>query len=138
MAKKARSLPIRWSQLAWVAGLALLIAYFVALFEVAIQGSQAQVRAAEAGAEVATLVAEGNELAKYLEYVQSDAYVEMMARQELKLSRPGEKVFMAVPDVTPTPTHTPAPTATPTPERPSSLWQQLKSLLSQPPATIAP
>ncbi|NLS78058.1 MAG: hypothetical protein GXY76_12435 [Chloroflexi bacterium] len=138
MAKKSRALPVKWSQLALVVGLTLLVAYLVALFEVAIQGSQARARAEEAGAEVATLAAEGAALKEHLDYVQTDTYVEKMARQELKWSRPGEKVYMAIPDVTATPTPTAVPTTTPTPTGSPSLWQRLKGLLAEPPHTPEP
>ena len=135
MAKRSRSLPIKWQQVALAAATALFISYIVAMAEVTIQGSQAQSRMMQVRAQVDELEEDKLRLEKRLEFVKSDAYVEMVARQELKFSRPGEKVFVPIPAMSPTPTPAPTPIPTPVREPLPSLWQQwLDKLLGPTPA----
>ncbi|MBN1877290.1 MAG: hypothetical protein JXA33_23910 [Anaerolineae bacterium] len=58
-----------------------------------------------------------------LEWVESDAYVEAWAREEARMTLPGETLVIPILP-TPTPTLPPTPTLTPTPTpTPAPFWQ---------------
>lgn len=72
----------------------ILAGYFVVGFgKVALIGHQLRNTKAELQAEVAALEAEVADLEAQKEYVQSDAYIEESARNEFKMSRPGDQVI---------------------------------------------
>jgi len=87
-----------------------VVFYVVALMGVTMQSCQVRQQVQELRQEVDELQARNQELAAELEYVRSAEYAEKVAREELKWSREGERVFVPVPAA-----GTPAPTATPTP-----------------------
>ncbi len=64
---------------------------------------QTQARLAAKEQQVATLQSQTDELANQAHRLQSDAYVEALARKELNLGRPGEEVFVVknLPETTP-------------------------------------
>ncbi len=76
--------------------------------------------------ETATARAQGEALEARLRYVQSDAYVEEIARSQLKWAQPGETVVvvMATPQavLTPSPDSQYAMTDGPPPEQPWQAW----------------
>ncbi|MHB0875323.1 MAG: FtsB family cell division protein [Anaerolineae bacterium] len=77
---------------------------------------QWQAADAQVAAELATAQAGNATLEARKALVQTDAYVEQAARENLKLARPGDVVVIvaATPHLpTPAPTLTPLPTATP-------------------------
>lgn len=93
-----------------------VVFYVVALMGVTMQSCQVRQQVRELRQEVAELQARNKELADELEYVRSAEYAEKVAREELKWSREGERVFVPVPVVvTPVPTVTPTPAAAPLP-----------------------
>ena len=74
--------------------------------------------------EVIAVRARGQSLEARLRYVQSDAYVEEIARTQLKWAQPGETVVvvMATPQAVPTPSSDHQHVVTDTP-RPTAPWQ---------------
>ena len=76
--------------------------------------------------EVAAARAQSESLEVRLRYVQSDAYVEEIARSQLKWAQPGETVVvvMATPQALPTPSpgRQYATTGGPPPEQPWQAW----------------
>ncbi len=93
-----------------------VVFYVVALMGVTMQSCQVRQQVRELRQEVAELQARNKELADELEYVRSAEYAEKVAREELKWSREGERVFVPVPAAaTPVATVTPTPAAAPLP-----------------------
>jgi cell division protein DivIC len=69
-------------------------------------------QAAELRQEIEQLKARNAALREQIAYLQSDAYVEKVAREDLGLVKPGDTpvaVVMPSPSATPTPTPTPTP-----------------------------
>ncbi len=87
-----------------------VVFYVVALLGVTMQSCQVRQQVEGLRQEVEELRARNQELAAELEYVRSAEYAEKVAREELRWSREGERVFVPVPAG-----GTPAPTATPPP-----------------------
>ncbi|GIV97138.1 MAG: hypothetical protein KatS3mg057_1795 [Herpetosiphonaceae bacterium] len=103
---------LRWLglRLVWL-GLAALMVYFVFNFvSTSLELSKLDAQIAEREAENAMLAAENERLKGELEYVESDAYVERAAREQLGMAREGETVI--IPQVIP---REPAPLLSPTP-----------------------
>jgi cell division protein FtsB len=67
-------------------------------------------------AEVANLQRRQRWLEALQQYMQSDEFIELMARQELGLVRPGEKGIVVLP---------PSPTPSPAPTDPRPWWERL-------------
>ena len=93
-----------------------------------------QMRAEEARLEQVTAAKQATyeELEAELEYVESDEYVEQWAREEAKMSKPGEVVVIVFNDSPDYPALEPTPTPTPEPE-PRPFWRELWGLAFSPP-----
>jgi len=130
MAKRSRPRSISWRQLAWALACAILVSYLVAFVEVRLQSSFTRKRVREFERQNAALEEEQKQLQDELRYVRSDAYVEKVAREELKWHRPGEGAFSAVPAKEAEPVQQPESPAVPSGKPP--LWQQLKERLLGP------
>jgi len=129
MTKKTPLIPILWKQIRQVLLPTAIVFYAVALLGVTVEGCRVRRQVEELRQEVATLEKEKQGLQEKLEEAKSDAYVERIAREELNLSRPGEKPFKPVPQ-TGTPSAqrsaTPAPMSLPSSDsaRPVSHWSE--------------
>ncbi len=81
-------------------------------------------------AEVAAEQEKNEALQERLAYVSSDAYVEEIARERLKMAKPGEKVVVVVPGSMEQPSVTTPMPATEAPEEePEPYWRQWWDLL---------
>lgn len=132
MVRRARSKPISLLQVAIALATAALLSYAILLLEVRFQGNRTLRRVEELREEVRALRNERDRLEAELQYVRTDEYVEKVAHEKLKMVRPGEKLFVPVPDTADTaPEPAPAQAFEPTPPAPktTSLWQRLKGLL---------
>jgi cell division protein FtsB len=91
-----------------------------------ITGAQLEQQRAEAQAEVSKLKAENASLQGDVDYAESPAYAEKVARDELILARDGDTVILPTyPDVTATAVlPTPAPLPNPTAQPNWRGWQQ--------------
>jgi cell division protein FtsL len=97
---------------------ALIVVYFLATFAMnVIQSRQLDAEEARLMAEIDELSARYERLQKLEEYLNSDAYIESVAREQLGLVKEGEVSFVAISTV---PTPTPAPG-----EEPPVWWQAL-------------
>jgi cell division protein FtsB len=95
---------------------ALIVVYFLATFTMnVIQGQQLDGEEARLLAEINELNARYERLQELEEYLNSDAYIESVAREQLGLVKEGETSFVAISTV---------PTATPAPDEESPLWWQ--------------
>lgn len=110
----------------------ILVGYFVIGFtRVALISHQLRNTKAELEAEVAALQEEVATLEAQKAFVQTDEYIEQAAREEFKLSRPGDQVVVPIfpeeervaPQETAQP-QVPQP-ATPTPQEPWQAWWEL-------------
>ena len=91
-----------------------------------ITGAQLEQQRAQAQAEVAQIEAENTHLQGDVEYAESPAYAEQVAREQLGMAREGDTVILPTfPDVTPTViAPTPEPLANPTSQPNWRGWQQ--------------
>jgi hypothetical protein len=96
--------------------LLLMLSLVIHFVNQVLQSAHLETQRAELEAEVAQLEAENQYLLGAVEYVESDLYIERVAREELGYAREGETVVLPV-FVAPTPT--PPPT-TPEAEVPPS------------------
>lgn len=97
---------------------ALIVVYFLATFTMnVIQTRQLDGEETRLMAEIDELSARHERLKELEEYLNSDAYIESVAREQLGLVKEGETSFVAISTV---PTTTPAPG-----EEPPVWWQAL-------------
>lgn len=91
-----------------------------------ITGAQLERQRTDAQAEVARIELENARLNGEVEFAESPAYAEQVAREQLGMARDGDTVILPTfPDATPTPVApTPAPLPMPTPQPNWRLWQQ--------------
>lgn len=129
MPRKKGVSPISLAQVMAIIGL-ILAGYFIISFgKVALIGHKLRQTKARLQAEVTALQAEVTELETKKAFVQTDAYVEQAAREEYKMSRPGDQVVVpmfqqeetAPLQATPQPEQ-PAPSA---PREPWRAWWEL-------------
>ena len=97
---------------------ALIVIYFLAMFAMnLIQSQQLNDEEARLLAEIEDLNSRYERLQKLEVYLNSDAYIEAIAREQLGLVKAGEVSFVAI---------STKPTATPAPgEEPPLWWQAL-------------
>ncbi len=97
---------------------AFFVVYFLATFTMnLIQSQQLDDEEARLSAEIEDLSSRHERLQKLEQYLNSDAYIESVAREQLGLVKEGEVSFVAISTV---------PTATPVPgEEPPLWWQAL-------------
>ena len=134
MAKRAKGMLVSWRQLLIALALTISVAYSVAITDVVSRSLRTRRRVDSLRAEVQALEDERAELLRGLELVESDVYVEKVAREDLKWRKPGETSFVpilkqAVPTAAPpplAPKPTPAPTGS---ASPVSRWQELMQLI---------
>ena len=134
MAKRAKEMLVSWRQLLIALALTISVAYSVAITDVVSRSVRTRHRVDALRAEVQALEDQKAELLRDLKLVESDVYVEKVAREELKWRRPGEKGFVPIlKQVAPTTAPripAPKPTLTPTSSAsPVSRWQELMLLI---------
>jgi len=87
-------------------------------------------------AEISALEEQQEQLRERLEYVQTSAYVEQVAREQYKWTRDGETlvipVFRQSPAPQASPMASPQPAASAHEDPPTSYWQEWWSLLTAP------
>jgi cell division protein FtsL len=97
----------------------ILVFYTVALLAVILQGCRVQTQVRILHQQIAALTQERDALVEQLEQAKTDASVEKIAREELKMSRPGEQVRAPVQDTSVPSIQSPAPVPTPGDRQPS-------------------
>lgn len=134
MAKRSKSNRLSWKQLGIALGITIAVAYAVAILGVMSRSIRASSRVAALRAETDELEAEKEHLTSLIEYVQSDYYTEMVAREQLKWHLPGEKVFSPLlkePDLAPRVELSADPPTAREPASPQSRWLEILDLFAR-------
>ena len=113
-------MPQQWRRVVWVVGFTLAAVYAVRLANLALEVRTSQQQQARMEREVSRLQLQVEALSTAAAYAQTDAYVEWMAREQLNMARPDDRVFVPVP--APSPMPSPLPPA-PTPA--ASVWDRV-------------
>ena len=125
--RKAISLPI--TQFVAVIVLSISVFLIIDFGQRAATGYRVNQEEQELEAELLALQQTHQGLLNHQQYVQTDAYVEEIARNELKWSKPGETVVVIMPDSqTASPAEPPQPATTkfsPTRQTPLDAWLDL-------------
>ncbi|RME42122.1 MAG: septum formation initiator family protein [Chloroflexi bacterium] len=129
MARKKTLSSISLAQVAAFVGI-ILAGYFIIGFgKVALVGHQLRGTKAHLEAQVAALEQEVAGLEATKEFVQTDAYIEQAAREEYKMSRPGDQVIVPLFEDEAAPPQQkvaePARPASPAPTEPWQAWWDL-------------
>lgn len=123
------------AQLLSVLACTLVVFFVISFVGKALEAYQLRRQVNLLEAQVKALENEEAALEDQLEYVRSDAYVEKVAREQLKWSRPGETIFLPLPRLANTlqvvpPSAAPTSPASGTTPRWQSHWPEWWSLLS--------
>jgi cell division protein FtsB len=111
MSQKGSFIPALGKQAGRALVAMLVVFYIAALLAVIVQGWRVQIQVRALRQEIEALKQERDALVELLQDAKTDSHAEQVAREELKMSRPEEKVFAPV-QVTGSPLAKPA---TPTP-----------------------
>jgi len=135
MKSKERRLPLPPTDIVTVAVATLAFVFILAFGGKALESHRLQRHNAMLRAEIAALEQEREELEQRLQYVESPEYVERVAREEYRWTRPGENLVIPIyrrrslPAATPTP----APSSNEAVVTPSaSYWSEWWELLTGP------
>jgi cell division protein FtsB len=93
MSHKGGLLPSLGKQAARVLFAMVVVFYTAALFSIIVQGWRVQVQVSALRQEIEALKEEREELLQRAQGAGGDVYIERIAREELKMSKPGEQVF---------------------------------------------
>ncbi|MBU0494054.1 MAG: septum formation initiator family protein [Chloroflexi bacterium] len=75
----------------------LMVLFAVLFLQKAVEGQQTEAQAAALRGEIADIEQANAALETRIAYMQTEAYVERVAREELNLARPGETSYVVVP-----------------------------------------
>jgi hypothetical protein len=96
MNKRERRLPLPPTDIVTVLACSAAVFFILAFSRKALEGYRLQRHNAILSAQIAELSGEQARLEERLAYVQSEAYVEQVAREQYKWAKPGEKVVFPI------------------------------------------